>query len=55
MSNDDKKWMNLAILEAFRSKGTTGKNPPVGCVIAKNVINYVMSVLCLSGRGDLSA
>jgi len=38
MSNDDKKWMNLAILEAFRSKGTTGKNPPVGCVIAKNNI-----------------
>jgi diaminohydroxyphosphoribosylaminopyrimidine deaminase/5-amino-6-(5-phosphoribosylamino)uracil reductase len=38
MSNVHKKWMNLAILEAIRSKGITGKNPPVGCVIAKNNI-----------------
>lgn len=30
------KWMKYAILEALRSKGSTGMNPPVGCVIVKN-------------------
>ena len=30
------KWMNYAILQGLRSKGKTGKNPPVGCVIVKN-------------------
>ena len=30
------KWMNYAILQGLRSKGATGKNPPVGCVIVKN-------------------
>ncbi len=30
------KWMNFAILQGLRSKGATGKNPPVGCVIVKN-------------------
>ena len=28
--------MKYAILEALRSKGSTGMNPPVGCVIVKN-------------------
>ena len=32
------KWMNYAILQGLRSKGATGKNPPVGCVIVKNGI-----------------
>ena len=30
------KWMKYAILEALRAKGSTGMNPPVGCVIVKN-------------------
>ena len=42
------KWMNYAILLAKRSKGITGKNPPVGCVIVKN--NIVLS----SGRTSSS-
>ena len=36
MLENHTKWMNYAILEGFRSKGSTGKNPPVGCVIVKN-------------------
>jgi diaminohydroxyphosphoribosylaminopyrimidine deaminase / 5-amino-6-(5-phosphoribosylamino)uracil reductase len=36
MSVNHNKWMKYAILEALRSKGGTGKNPPVGCVIVKN-------------------
>ena len=36
MSFSHNKWMNYAILLAYRSKGITGKNPPVGCVIVKN-------------------
>ena len=36
MNINHKKWMKYAILEALRSKGSTGKNPPVGCVIVKN-------------------
>ena len=36
MSINHTKWMKYAILEALRSKGSTGKNPPVGCVIVKN-------------------
>ncbi|MDC0456721.1 bifunctional diaminohydroxyphosphoribosylaminopyrimidine deaminase/5-amino-6-(5-phosphoribosylamino)uracil reductase RibD [Alphaproteobacteria bacterium] len=36
MTINHKKWMKYAILEALRSKGSTGKNPPVGCVIVKN-------------------
>ncbi len=36
MSSNHLKWMNFAILEGLRSKGSTGKNPPVGCVIVKN-------------------
>ncbi len=30
------KWMKYAILQGYRSKGVTGKNPPVGCVIIKD-------------------
>ena len=44
MSNNHRKWINLAILEASRSLGVTGKNPPVGCVIVKN------DILISSGR-----
>ena len=42
------KWMKYAILEALRSKGNTGKNPPVGCVIVKN------NILLSSGRTSSS-
>ncbi len=42
------KWMNYAILLARRSKGITGKNPPVGCVIVKN------DILLSSGRTSSS-
>ena len=42
------KWMKYAILEALRSKGNTGKNPPVGCVIVKN------NTLLSSGRTSSS-
>ena len=42
------KWMNYAILLAKRSKGITGKNPPVGCVIVKN------DILLSSGRTSSS-
>ena len=44
MSLNHTKWMNYAILQGFRSKGATGKNPPVGCVIVKN------NVLLSEGR-----
>ena len=36
MFNYHQKWMKQAFLEALRSKGTTGKNPNVGCVIVKD-------------------
>ena len=42
------KWMNYAILLAKRSKGITGKNPPVDCVIVKN------DILLSSGRTSIS-
>ena len=38
MLENHQKWMKYAILQGFRSKGSTGKNPPVGCVIVKNNI-----------------
>ncbi len=38
MSVNHTKWMSYAILEGLRSKGATGSNPPVGCVIVKNNI-----------------
>ena len=44
------KWMNFAILQGFRSKGATGKNPPVGCVIVKNDILLSYGSTGLSGR-----
>ena len=36
MSTNNTKWMTYAILQGLRSKGATGKNPPVGCVIVNN-------------------
>ena len=36
MIENHQKWMSLALLEALRCKGFTGKNPNVGCVIVKN-------------------
>ena len=37
MDNKLKKYfMEQAFLEAYRAKGTTGKNPNVGCVLVKN-------------------
>ena len=44
------KWMNYAILQGLRSKGTTGKNPPVGCVIVKNGILLSYGKTGVSGR-----
>ena len=42
MTNNDKKWMSLAVSEAMRCKGNTSKNPPVGCVIVNGdtLISY---------------
>ena len=50
MSLNHIKWMNLAILQGFRSKGATGKNPPVGCVIVKNDILLSFGRTGMSGR-----
>ncbi len=50
MSFSHNKWMNYAILLANRSKGITGKNPPVGCVIAKNDILISTGRTSMSGR-----
>ena len=36
MSVNHIKWMSFAILQGLRSKGATGRNPPVGCVIVKD-------------------
>ncbi len=44
------KWMNFAILQGLRSKGTTGKNPPVGCVIVKNNILLSYGRTGVTGR-----
>ena len=50
MSANHLKWMNFAILQGFRSKGATGKNPPVGCVIVKNDILLSCGRTGFSGR-----
>ena len=50
MTNNHKKWINLAILEASRSLGITGKNPPVGCVIVKNNVLISYGRTSSSGR-----
>ena len=50
MSLNHIKWMNLAILQGFRSKGATGKNPPVGCVIVKNDILLSYGMTGITGR-----
>tara|TARA_B100001093_G_scaffold5316_1_gene5400 strand:+ start:153 stop:1223 length:1071 start_codon:yes stop_codon:yes gene_type:complete len=42
--------MNYAILLANRSRGITGKNPPVGCVIVKNDILLSTGRTSTSGR-----
>ena len=44
------KWMNYAILQGLRSKGATGKNPPVGCVIVKNDLLLSYGKTGFSGR-----
>ena len=42
MNNLLKKYfMEQAFLEAYRAKGTTGKNPNVGCVLVKN--NFIIA------------
>ena len=41
MLDNHTKWMKQAILEAFRAKGFSGTNPPVGCIIVKN--NMIIS------------
>ena len=50
MSFSHNKWMNYAILLANRSKGITGKNPPVGCVIVKNDILISAGRTSMFGR-----
>ena len=50
MIDIDKKWMKQAILEAFRSKGASGKNPPVGCVIVHNNIIIARGRTSMTGR-----
>lgn len=50
MSLNHIKWMNFAILQGLRSKGATGKNPPVGCVIVKNDILLSCGRTGVSGR-----
>ncbi len=50
MSLNHIKWMNFAILQGLRSKGATGKNPPVGCVIVKNEILLSYGRTGFSGR-----
>ena len=50
MTNNHKKWINLAILEASRSLGITGQNPPVGCVIVKNNVLISYGRTSSSGR-----
>ena len=50
MLENHKKWMKQAILEAFRSKGASGKNPPVGCVIVQNDIIVARGRTSLLGR-----
>ena len=50
MSVNHIKWMNFAILQGFRSKGATGINPPVGCVIVKNNVLLSYGRTGSSGR-----
>ena len=50
MIDNHKKWMKQAILEAFRSRGASGKNPPVGCVIVKDNIIIARGRTSFSGR-----
>ena len=50
MIDNHKKWMKQAILEAFRSKGASGKNPPVGCIIVKNDMIVARGRTSISGR-----
>ena len=50
MSANHIKWMNFAILQGLRSKGATGKNPPVGCVIVKNDMLLSYGRTGISGR-----
>ncbi len=50
MNSNHIKWMKYAILEALRSKGSTGKNPSVGCVIIKNEVLIASASTSFSGR-----
>ena len=50
MSVNHTKWMNFAILLGLRSKGATGRNPPVGCVIVKNNVLLSYGRTGSSGR-----
>ena len=50
MLENHTKWMNYAILQGLRSKGRTGKNPPVGCVIVKNDILLSYGKKGVTGR-----
>ena len=50
MTVNHSKWMKLAILEASRSLGSSGKNPPVGCVIVQNEVIIAKGRTSSSGR-----
>ena len=50
MSVNHIKWMSFAILQGLRSKGASGKNPPVGCVIVKNNVLLSYGRTGFSGR-----
>ena len=50
MSVNHIKWMSFAILQGLRSKGASGKNPPVGCVIVKNDVLLSYGRTGFSGR-----
>mgnify|MGYP005727552471 FL=1 len=50
MSVNHTKWMSFAILQGLRSKGASGKNPPVGCLIVKNNVLLSYGRTGFSGR-----
>lgn len=49
-TEEDCRWMKVAINYARRNVGMTGKNPCVGCVIVKNNELYGFGVTSLGGR-----
>ena len=50
MVENHNKWMKQAILEALRSRGLSGRNPPVGCVIVQNENIIARGRTSITGR-----